>query len=112
MHEVSISRSIADTIRHHAEGRPVERVRVELGQLRQIVPSTLSHCWELVVEGTDLDGVALDVTVVPATIECRACGQRRQLLDAVFVCDACGGDRVAIVSGEEFLISSFDLAEA
>lgn len=109
MHELSISRSIAETVRQHAAGRPVERVRIEVGRLRQIVPGTLRHCWGLVVEGTDLDRVVLDVTEVPAAIECRDCGLRRELTDPLFRCEACGSRDVTIAAGEEFMITSYDL---
>ncbi len=110
VHELSISRSIAEVVRRHAEGRAVERVRLDVGQLRQIVPDTLRHCWGLVVEGSDLDGVVLDITEIPAAIECRDCGARRELIEPIFRCADCASTSVAIAGGEEFMITSYDLA--
>ncbi|MDA8185719.1 MAG: hydrogenase maturation nickel metallochaperone HypA [Acidimicrobiales bacterium] len=112
MHELSISRSIAATVRESAAGRPVERVNVELGQLRQIVPETLRHCWTLVVEGTDLEGSTLEITEVPAALECRSCGARFTLRAAAFRCERCGSREVTIASGEEFMITSYDVVGA
>ncbi|MDA8290697.1 MAG: hydrogenase maturation nickel metallochaperone HypA [Actinomycetota bacterium] len=112
MHELSISRAIAETVRRHAAGRRVGLVRVEVGQLRQVVPDTLRHCWGLVVEGSDLDGAGLEVVEVPATLECRACGSRRELTEPVLRCEGCGATDVAIVSGEELLVTSYDLRGA
>lgn len=112
MHELSICRSIADIVGRHAEGRAVSIVHVQIGQLRQIVPDTLVYCWSLVSEGTPLDGTRLEVESVPAAIRCRACDHIRVLDAPILACDACGGGDVEIVSGEEFLITSLDLADA
>jgi hydrogenase nickel incorporation protein HypA/HybF len=112
LHELSISRSIAATVRDNAAGRPVGRVRIELGQLRQIVPETLRHCWSLVVEGTDLEGSTLEITEVPAALKCRSCGARFTLIAAIFRCEHCGSREVTIASGEEFMITSYDIVGA
>jgi hydrogenase nickel incorporation protein HypA/HybF len=109
LHELSISRSIAETVRRHAEGRPVASVRVEVGHLRQIVPGSLRHCWQLTVAGTDLDGSDLEVIEIPASIECLNCATRRELTEPVFRCAFCGSDHVSIASGEELTIASYDL---
>ena len=71
MHELSLCASITDIVRDHAAGRPVRRVRVRVGHLRQVVPDTLAHCWDLVVDGTDLDGTALEVEEVPLATRLR-----------------------------------------
>lgn len=112
MHELSICRSIADIVSRHAAGRSVSTVRVRIGQLRQVVPETLVYCWSLVSEDTPLDGSRLEVESVPAAIRCRGCDHRRVLDAPILACDACGSRDVEIVSGEEFLVTSLDLAEA
>ena len=52
MHELSICTAIAKIAHQAAAGRPVERVRVDIGHLRQVVPDTLRHSWDMVVFGT------------------------------------------------------------
>lgn len=112
MHELSLCRAIADTVRDHAAGRDVSRVTVRIGHFRQVVPTTLEFCWEMVTEGTDLAGCSLAIDHVAAAVVCRTCEARTQLDWPVLVCGACGGREVELVSGEEFLVASIDVLEA
>ncbi len=112
MHELSLCRAIAGIAGQHAAGRPVRRIGVRLGALRQVVPETLVYCWTMVSEGTDLAGSVLDVEPVPARIRCQDCGHEQELTELRLCCDGCAGVRVAVVAGEEFLLTTLDLAEA
>lgn len=112
MHELSLCRSIADIVTRHAAGRDVRTVHVRIGKLRQIVPDTLVYCWSLVNEETPLAGAQLRVESIPAAIRCTACDHTQTLTEAILICDSCAGRDVEIVAGEEFLITSLDLAEA
>ena len=109
MHELSICTAIAKIAYNAAAGRPVERVRVDIGHLRQVVPDTLSHSWEMVVFGTPLEGVPLEVREVPAVIECRKCGSRTQLDDPIFRCARCLSTETTVITGEELFVTSLDL---
>ena len=109
MHEVSICTAIAKIAHQAAAGRSVERVRVDVGYLRQAVPDTLRHCWEMVVFGTPLDGVPLEVSQIPAVIQCRPCGARTQLDEPICRCDQCGSTDTDVVNGNELSVTSLDL---
>ncbi len=112
MHELSICGSIAHIVTRHAGGRPVETIHLRIGQLRQVVPDTLTYCWSMVSTGTELDGSALDVENVRARIRCHSCGTTQEIGDfPILLCPACDGADVAVVAGEEFLVTSLDLAE-
>lgn len=110
MHELSLCRAIADAVTDHADGRRVERVSIQVGHFRQVVPDTLVYCWGLHTDGTDLAGSQLDIAQVPAVIEC-ACGERTMLTMPVLRCGTCEGVDVRLVSGEEFLIESIDVRD-
>ncbi|MHB1738467.1 MAG: hydrogenase maturation nickel metallochaperone HypA [Actinomycetes bacterium] len=113
MHELSICGSIADIVARHADGRRVETIHVRVGQLRQIVPDTLTYCWTLVCSDGSLAGSRLEVERVPAAIRCRRCGGTSELGPSpAFACSSCHGTDIEVVAGEEFLITSLDLAEA
>ena len=112
MHELSICKSIADMITRRADGRAVKAVSVRVGQLRQIVPDTLVHCWSLMCEDTPLAGCAMLVESVPGRISCSACGHAQTLSAPVLCCESCGGHDVRVVAGEEFLVTSMEVAEA
>lgn len=111
MHEVSICTAIAKIAHNAAAGRMVERVRVDVGYLRQVVPDTLRYSWEMVVFGTPLDGVPLEVREVPAVIECRTCHEHTRLDDPIFRCAACGSIETDVISGNELFVTSLDLCE-
>jgi hydrogenase nickel incorporation protein HypA/HybF len=112
MHELSICNAIASSAVKHAEGRPVSRVTVRIGHLRQVVPDALQFNWEVVSGMSDLRDAALVIEQVPAVVECHECGVRTTLDVPVFACRACGGFDVTLVSGEELLLVSVDLAQA
>jgi hydrogenase nickel incorporation protein HypA/HybF len=112
MHELSICSSIADIARRRADGRAISVINVRVGQLRQIVPDTLVYCWSLVSEETTLAGSRIVVESVAARIRCRSCERTADVGDLpVFACAGCGGIDVQVVAGEEFLITSLELAD-
>jgi len=110
MHELSICHEVARLALRHAEGRPVRSVQVRVGALRQIVPESLTFCWPLVCRDPLLDGSALDLELIPAVVECSDCGERSTLTAFILCCPACGSGLVAVLSGEEFMITSIDVA--
>ncbi|MGD9526803.1 hydrogenase maturation nickel metallochaperone HypA [Pseudonocardia sp.] len=111
MHELSICRSITDIVNRHAGDKPVQTVRIRIGELRQIVPETLTYCWGLVTEGSALESSTLEIERVPLAIRCSSCDARTTLSSPILVCPECDGTTVEIVAGEEFLITSLELAE-
>lgn len=112
MHELSICRSIADIVTRYAEDHQVREVHLQVGQLRQIVPGTLVHCWSIVSAQTRLAGSTLHIESIPAAIRCRTCDHRETITGPVLRCERCGAQEVSIVAGEEFLITSLEVAEA
>jgi hydrogenase nickel incorporation protein HypA/HybF len=112
VHELSICRSIADVVERHAAGRPVKAVHVQVGHFRQVVPATLTYCWEITVADGALAGSQLDVDHVPARMRCRACDVVTELTVPVLRCQQCDGVDTELLSGEELMVTSFDVADA
>lgn len=111
MHELSICTSIAEIVQRHAAGRRVTSVQVRLGQLRQIVPDSLTFCWAAVSQDPQLRGASLDIEYVPAKVDCGDCGQRGVLDEPYPRCPACGSAIVTILEGEEFQVTSIDVSD-
>lgn len=111
MHELSICAAIARAVLHHAGGRKVSSVKLQVGSLRQVVPDTLVFCWSIAAGDPLLEGSVLDVDVVPAEVECVQCGTRHILSRFVLQCPDCRG-AVSVVSGEELFIVSIDVIDA
>ncbi|WP_278248058.1 hydrogenase maturation nickel metallochaperone HypA [Frankia casuarinae] len=60
--------------------------------------------------GSVLAGSVLEVESVPVSVCCRVCGTRGELADRALRCGTCGAAGVTIVTGEEFLVTSFEVA--
>lgn len=112
MHELSLCHSIYGIAERAAEGRTIERVRLDIGELRQVVPETLEYCWGIVTEQTPLAGSSLLVTRIPAVVACEDCGAHTRMRGVPTMrCGECEGIRVRVLSGEEFLLRSLDVKD-
>ena len=111
MHELAIAQSVVAIADRHAGGRVVTRVELKVGHLRQVVPSALRFAFELIAEGTALDGAELCIEEVPAAGVCRECGAESVLPDFPLCCARCGGLDVEVVRGEELLVDSLEIEE-
>jgi hydrogenase nickel incorporation protein HypA/HybF len=111
LHELSIAESIVQIASRHANGRRVTKVKLEIGHLRQVVPSALAFGFELVAEGTPVEGAELEMEEVPAIGMCRECGVESRLKNFPLQCGACGGFDLEVLRGEELLVESLELEE-
>jgi hydrogenase nickel incorporation protein HypA/HybF len=109
VHELSIAQAIVDIASRHARGRRVYRVQLRVGHLRQVVPSALAFAFELLTEGTPLEGAELVIEDVPARGRCRACGAETALTTFPLRCESCGGLDQEMVAGEELLVDALEL---
>ncbi len=112
MHELSIAESVVRIARNQADGRRVVKVQMKVGHLRQVVPSALAFSFELVAEGTPVEGAELEMEEVPAAGLCRECGAESELRSFPLQCRACEGSELKILCGEELLVESLELEEA
>ena len=109
MHELSIAESVVRVASRHARGRPVARVTVRAGHLRQVVPTALEFAFELVAVGTEVEGAELEIEDVPAAGICRECGVESELEGFPLRCTGCGGLNLEVIRGEELLVDSLEL---
>lgn len=111
LHELSIAESIIRIAGNQAEGRRVTKVGLQVGHLRQVVPSALTFSFGLVAEGTPAEGAELALEEIPATGKCRGCGTESQLDSFPLQCRGCGGFDLEILRGEELLVEYLELEE-
>jgi hydrogenase nickel incorporation protein HypA/HybF len=112
VHELSIAEAIVAIAERHAGGRTVTKVEVRVGHLRQVVPAALEFAFELVRQGTVLDGAELELEQVPARGRCRDCGVETTMAGFPLACSACGGVDVELLAGEELQVESLELEES
>ena len=112
MHELSIAESVVRIASRQADGRRVTKVQMKVGYLRQVVPSALAFSFELLAEGTPVEGAGLEMEQVPAEGRCRVCGKESRMDTFPLQCAGCGSIDLEILKGEELLVESLELEEA
>ncbi len=112
MHELSIAESVVRIAEQHAAGRPVAAVELKVGHLRQVVPSALAFAFELVAQGTCVEGAELVMEEIPAGGRCRGCGTESELDGFPLLCPRCGSWDLELLRGEELLVDALELEDA
>lgn len=114
MHELSIAMSIVELAEDEAERRgvQVEAVHLRLGALSGVVKDALLSCYEMVCEGTLLQGSRLLVEDVPVVIFCTKCRDERPLNSVqLFCCPECGTPSAEVVHGKELEVVALEIKE-
>lgn len=109
MHELAITQSVVDAVAERLAGQRVTCVRLEIGTLSGVVADSVRFCFDLVAEGTTLEGAALEITEPRATCECRACRKVFEPAGPVLLCP-CGSAEVTVLSGQDLRITSVQVA--
>lgn len=107
MHELSITQSVVDTVVERIDGR-VTGVRLEIGPLSGVLPDAVRFCFDLVCEGTTLDGAWLEIVEPQALAECQTCRTQFRPDDVVVVCP-CGSPDVTVLAGRELKITAVEV---
>ncbi|CAN5207488.1 hypothetical protein BH18ACT10_BH18ACT10_11480 [soil metagenome] len=108
---MAIAESIVRIAGQHANGRRVTKIYLNVGHLRQVVPSALTFGFEIVAQGTPVEGAELELDQIPASGKCRACGTESQLPGFPLQCQQCGGFDLEITKGEELYVESLEMEE-
>lgn len=103
MHELSITRNIVAIVSERANGAKVTRVTLEVGKLSAVMPDAIRFCFDVVAQGTVLEGARLEVIEVPGRGRCRVCGLDVELRQLVERCP-CGSSDLDRLTGEELTI--------
>ncbi|MEW6262364.1 MAG: hydrogenase maturation nickel metallochaperone HypA [Thermodesulfobacteriota bacterium] len=114
MHEMSIAQSILDIVREEMarhQVRKLEAINVAVGRLSAVVPSSLSFCFKILTDATDLSEVQLKIREVPLGYSCFECGHEFTAEEMTFVCPHCGADGPRLTAGRDMNIESIEVAE-
>jgi len=110
VHELAITESLVAAVAERLPDQRISCVRLEIGALSGVVADSVRFCFELVTEGTGLEGARLEIDEPAALCRCHACGAEFEPDWPVALCP-CGSADVSVLSGHQLKITSVQLAE-
>jgi len=112
MHEMSIAQSIftivADEIAKYDVSK-VTAINIMVGEMSAVVPSSLSFCFDILTQGSPLEGARLNIEVVPIKAKCNDCGTEFEVQEYRFVCPRCESHSVEMLSGRELTVQDIEV---
>jgi hydrogenase nickel incorporation protein HypA/HybF len=112
MHELSITQSIVEDIADRLGDTRVTKVTLEIGKLSGVVVDSIRFCFDLVAEGTILDGAELVVHEPDGLGCCRQCDTKFETSDPIVLCPSCGDSDVDVLAGRDMRIKSVEVITA
>ncbi len=110
MHEMAITESILSIVLAEAEKRDATRVKtvkIEVGELTNIVGDCVQFYFELMSKDTLASGAEVEIEEVPLQARCPSCGSVKKIENLDFLCE-CGGV-MKIIAGKELAISAIEI---
>lgn len=111
MHELGITRNIVAIASDAAHGRRVLHVTLEVGKLAGVMTDAIRFCFDVVTQGTTLEGATLEILEIEGRAKCRSCGAVFPT-PTLFTACGCGSRTYERLSGEELMIKNIQLEEA
>ena len=106
MHELALAQSVVKIVCEEAERHGLCRVegfKLQVGQLRAVVPELLETCLEVAGHGTLAEGARVELAVVPGRARC-TCGEEFAIEELLYLCPACGEPGAAVTQGQELAL--------
>jgi hydrogenase nickel incorporation protein HypA/HybF len=109
MHELAITEGVVAAVTERLPEAKVTLVRLEIGALSGVVADSVRFCFDLVTEGTNLEGASLEIVEPVASCRCRSCCAQFAPDGPILLCP-CGSADVAVESGADLRILSVKVA--
>jgi hydrogenase nickel incorporation protein HypA/HybF len=109
VHELAITEGVIDAVTQRLPGARITCVRLEIGALSGVVADSVRFCFDLVAEGTNLQGARLEISEPPGRCKCRVCDSEFEPDGPVILCP-CGSADIAVLTGQDLTITSVMVA--
>lgn len=112
MHELSLCKRIIEIIEEtlaSLPGKKVKRIALEIGELVGIDQDTLLFSFDVVTQGTVVQGALVDVITVPGRAKCEVCQQITHLHRYGDNCKTCGNSLLTVLDGNELRVKSMEV---
>lgn len=93
-------------------GAQINAIHLKLGRLAGVVKEALLFSYDVVCEGTTLEGSRLIIDDVPVAVYCEDCKLERTL-DSIqqLCCSVCGAPTPRVVRGRELEVTALEIEE-
>lgn len=108
MHELGIAMEIAEVAVERAGDARICKIVVEVGKLTAVLPDALAFAWDAAIEGSTLEGCALEIVQIDGRGRCTKCGTEQEMT-MVFGRCACGTTDMQLIAGEELKIRHLEV---
>lgn len=112
MHEMSIAQSLIDILRDEMlkhDAKSLRSVRLNVGQMTAIVPDALSFCFQVITDGTEMEGARLIMEIIPLMGYCSECEEEFEIKDYAFLCPSCGSTKINTLGGQDLSIVEIEV---
>lgn len=109
---MSLAEAILEIVREEMSkhsARTLRSVKVCAGKLSMVVPESLKFCFQILVDGTELQGAQLIVEEVPLSGHCRDCLHHFSSDSYIFECPSCGGHSIEITEGQSLYVAEMEI---
>ena len=101
--------SLLEAVIRRADGRHITRVRLAIGELKEISDEDIQATWNDIARGTLVEGAILHIHRVPAELQCMTCFGKYHPEGANVSCPRCGSVGAKIITGEEFSVEAVEV---
>jgi hydrogenase nickel incorporation protein HypA/HybF len=111
---MGIANAVLDAVRAEAKkfpGSHVCKVAVRVGDLAGVAPDSLSFCFEVLVKGTEMEPLTLEIQHCPRQHQCRKCGCSFSAEMESLPCPECGGMDSFFAGGDELEIAYLEVED-
>ena len=112
MHELSIAQSILDIVNQHlpeGNSNEVKSVKVRIGKLSNVLPDSLSFCFEAITKDSEFEKTKLIIDIIPIKIGCKDCHEITEIKDYAFSCPSCKSTNISVISGYDLNVDEIEL---
>ena len=115
MHELAICQSLMEQVEDIAIERNAQSVTsivIAMGPLSGVEAQLLKNAYPIASAGTIAEDADLIIEYLPVKVKCTQCGSESDALPNKLICKQCGDWRTTLVSGDEMMLMSVELATA
>jgi len=112
MHELSVAQEIINIVNNYLpdpKTTNVKAVKVKVGKLSNILPDSLTFCFEALTNESHLKGSKLEIVEIPVKVLCLKCNGESEIENPVFACPKCSNNKLKMISGMELQVDEIEL---